>query len=94
MTEIDHEGPGIISEHRRGWSLGSPADDIKDMVCPIVALLDVRLVFVTKELVRWCAFLGHGAITKIDSADRQNIVISGFSIYTVLHECIKSEVIS
>jgi hypothetical protein len=49
MTEFDHKGPEIISEHRNGYSIGSPVWNHICSVGPIVALLDVRPDFVLRE---------------------------------------------
>jgi molybdopterin-guanine dinucleotide biosynthesis protein A len=54
MTEFDHEGPDLISEYRNSCSIGSPVDGIKDVVGPMVALLQVRSVL--SEFVRERSF--------------------------------------
>jgi hypothetical protein len=79
MTELDHKGPGIISEYRRGLSVGSPVDWIKDLVGPVVAL---RPECILREFCR-------------EHLGGQRIEHSSFcSCITGIHECISSEVIS
>jgi molybdopterin-guanine dinucleotide biosynthesis protein A len=57
---------------RNCCSIGSLVNGIKDVVGPIVALLDVRSDFVLREVVRERAFFAPCdvpcAITKIDAA--------------------------
>jgi hypothetical protein len=60
MAEFDHKGSDIISECRNCCSIDSTVDGIKDVVGPIVALLNVPSEFVLKEFVREhaCVFRG------------------------------------
>jgi hypothetical protein len=49
MNKSDHRGLDMISEYRRGLSVGSIPDGIIDAVGPIEALLDVILELVLRE---------------------------------------------